>query len=67
MQTSTKVGHVTFAHSDQYRGEVEIRRGDVVVTVPMDALRTLVAESVRHELATHISKMKPADLLRRIA
>jgi len=67
MQTTTKVGHVIFTHSDEFRGEVEIRKGESVVSVSMEALRTLVAESIRFELANHVQKMKPEALLRRIA
>jgi hypothetical protein len=67
MQVTRKVGAVTFEHHDEFKGDVTIRRGDVTVSVPMESLRHLVAESVRFELATHIAKMKPADLLRRIA
>ena len=67
MQTQTKVGHVTFAHSDEYRGEVEISKAGVTMVVSFEALRTLIAESVRHELAAHVQKMKPEALLRRIA
>lgn len=67
MQTTTKVGHVVFVHDDQFKGEVEISRGDAKITVPMDALRRIVAESVRFELADHVQKMKPEQLLRRIA
>ena len=50
-----------------FRGDVKITRGNANVTVTVESLRNIVAESVRHELAVHISKMKPADLLRRIA
>lgn len=67
MQTATKVGHVTFAHDDLFRGEVTITKGESSVTVPVAALRNFVAESVRVELADHISKMKPEALLRRLA
>jgi hypothetical protein len=67
MQVTRKVGAVTFEHHDEFKGEVTIRRGDASVSVPVEALRLLVAESVRFELAAHIAKMKPADLLRRIA
>jgi hypothetical protein len=67
MQTVTKVGHIAFHHSDDFKGDVEITRGDQKLQVPMEALRRLVAESVRHELADHVSKMKPEALLRRIA
>jgi hypothetical protein len=68
MQTiSRKVGHVTFEHTDEFKGAVVISKGDASVTVNMEDLRTLVAESVRFELANHVAKMKPADLLRRIA
>lgn len=67
MQTTTKAGAVTFAHDDLFRGDVTIARGEAQVVVPMEALRKLVAESVRVELAEHIAKMKPEQLLRRIA
>jgi len=63
----TKIGHVTFEHSLEYRGEVEIKKGEVTISVSMESLRKIVAESVRYDLADHVSKMKPADLLRRIA
>lgn len=62
-----KVGHVVFEHSDDFKGEVCVSKGDVTIMVPMDALRGLVAESVRYDLANHIQRMKPTDLLRRIA
>lgn len=59
----TKIGHVTFEHHDEYRGDVEIRKGEAMVKVPIDALRTFVAEHVRLERIERIRKMKPADLL----
>lgn len=67
MQTTTKVGHVVFTHDDLFRGEVEIVRGDVRISVPMEALKKLVAEAVRVDLLDHVVKMKPENLLRRIA
>ncbi|MCU4119310.1 hypothetical protein [Variovorax sp. N23] len=67
MIISRKVGHATFHHDDEFKGEVTIEKGDLRVSVSMESLRGLVAESIRHELANHIAKMKPADLLRRIA
>lgn len=67
MIISRKVGHVTFHHDDEFKGEVTIEKGGERMSVSMDALRGLVAESVRYDLASHVSKMKPADLLRRIA
>lgn len=67
MQTITKAGAVVFGHDDEFKGEVVITRGGQSLAVPMESLRLLVAESVRHELAAHIVRMKPADLLRRIA
>ena len=67
MQTTMKAGHVTFVHDDQFKGEVEISRGSEKMSVPMEALRKLVAESIRFELADHVQKMKPDALLRRIA
>lgn len=66
MQISTKYGHVTFEHSDQYTGEVEIKKGNIAITVPMEALCKLVAEKTRHELLEHVQKMKPETLLRRL-
>ena len=67
MMVARKVGHVTFHHDDEFKGEVTIEKGDMRLSVSMEALRSLVAESVRHDLASHVAKMKPADLLRRIA
>lgn len=67
MLTTTKVGHVVFTHDDQFKGEVEIVRGDARVSVPMEAIRRLAAESIRFDLADHVAKMKPEALLRRIA
>lgn len=66
MHIKTKMGAVVFEHDDLYRGEVTITRGDVTVSVSMEALRRIVAESVRVDLADHIAKMKPEQLLRRI-
>jgi hypothetical protein len=68
MMIARKVGpHVTFQHDDEFKGEVTIEKGGVELSVSMEVLRLFVAESVRHDLASHIAKMKPADLLRRIA
>lgn len=67
MITRRKVGHVVFEHSDDFKGEVTVSKGDVALSVPMESLRALVAESVRFDLANHIQRMKPTDLLRRIA
>jgi hypothetical protein len=67
MRVTRKVGHVTFEHDDEFKGEVTITRGDASLAVPMVALRAIVAESVRHELTATIQKMQPVDLLRRIA
>jgi hypothetical protein len=63
----TKIGALTFEHHDEFRGEVVITKGDVSLPVSIEAMRQFVAESVRFQLATHIAKMKPEDLLRRIA
>ncbi|CAE6862680.1 hypothetical protein R75461_08072 [Paraburkholderia nemoris] len=67
MITQTKHGHVVFEHDDAFHGEVRIVKGELSVTVSIDALRALVAESVRYDLAARVARMKPADLLRRIA
>jgi hypothetical protein len=67
MQTTTKVGHVCFVHNDEFTGEVEIHKGDQVVTVPMEAVCKLIAEKMRHELLLQVQKMKPETLLKRLA
>lgn len=67
MITRKKVGHVAFEYNDDFKGEVMVTRGEISIAVPMEALRSLVAESVRFDLANHIQRMKPSDLLRRIA
>lgn len=56
-----------FEHREDFSSDVKIKKGDVEVSVSMSDLRDLVAESVRYDLAAHVQKMKPADLLRRIA
>jgi hypothetical protein len=61
-----KTKAAVFEHRDDFTGEVKIRKGDVEVSVSMEDLRGLVAESVRYDLATHVQKMKSGDLLRRI-
>jgi hypothetical protein len=67
MRVTTKVGHVSFLHDDLFRGEVEIVRGEQRISVPMEALKKLVAEAVRADLLDHVVRMKPEALLRRIA
>ena len=62
-----KIGHVEFDYNEEFRGEVVVSKGTSSIRVPVEALRAFVAESVRVELASHIQRMKPADLLRRIA
>ncbi|TAL89275.1 MAG: hypothetical protein EPN62_08735 [Candidimonas sp.] len=63
MSVIMKVGAVTFTHSDSFTGDVEIRRGDTVVKVPVDTLKKLVGECVRHETILRLENVKPADLL----
>ena len=67
MLTSTKVGHVVFTHDDEFKGEVTIARGELKIAIPIEAIRKLAAESVRFDLLDHVQKMKPEQLLRRIA
>ena len=66
MSITFKSGAVTFTHDDFFRGDVTIARGGVEIAVPIEALRKLVAESVRLELADRIFKMKTDQLLGRI-
>lgn len=65
MRKTTKVGHVTFDHSDEYAGEVTITKGTASVTVDMAALRRIVAESLRAELSRQVADAKPDALLKR--
>jgi hypothetical protein len=65
MLMQTRHGHVLFEHDAEFKGEGRITKGEVSVTVAMDALRALVAESLRHKLIAHIDRMKTAELLRR--
>jgi hypothetical protein len=67
MQMQTRIGGVAFTHDDEYRRDVEISKGDVMIKVPMEALRQLVAESIRHETLASIAKAKPETFLKRIA
>jgi len=63
----TKHGYVTFDHDTEFKGEVEIKRGAQSMRVPIESLRAFVAESIRNDLMSRVVRMKPADLLRRIA
>lgn len=67
MLTTTKCGHVTFEHNDEFTGEVEIRKGESVIKIPMESLCKLVAEKMRNELLQQVQKMKPETILRRLA
>lgn len=60
---SRKVEGAEFIHRDDLKGEVEIRRGDESVTVPVAALCTFVAETIRARMLDRIQSAKPADLL----
>lgn len=64
MQMTTKTAGVQFTHDDTYRGEVTISRGTDTLVVPMDALRKIVAEAVRHDLVQRVGSLKPEALLR---
>lgn len=59
-----KVGAVIFEHTPGFQGEVGITRGDRSISVPMDALRALVAEQVRAEAIEELMHDKPAALLK---
>lgn len=64
-QITTKTAGVTFTHREDLKGEVLIQRGEHSVSVPIAALRAIVAESVRADLIDQAQKMKPDALLRR--
>jgi hypothetical protein len=63
MSRITKVGAVTFTHPDNFTGECEIERNGMAVTVPFDALQTIVAEKVRHRMIANIESLKPHEIL----
>lgn len=64
MHKTTKFDGVQFEHHDELKGDVVITRGDATLTVPMSALRKLVAESVRADLVQRVATLKPETLLR---
>lgn len=59
-----KIGHVTFEHHDEFKGDVKITKGDVEVSVSMESLRTIVAEGERYARMEELRAMKTTDLLR---
>lgn len=67
MQISRKIGYVTFVHDENFAGDVEIRKGDAKVLVSINTLRAFVAESIRSDEIERVRRMKPEDLLRRLA
>lgn len=60
----TKASGVTFEHSDDFKGEVRIVRNGVALSVPMAALRGLVAEAVRSDRIAELRDAKPEAVLR---
>lgn len=62
-----KVGPVTFTHADNFTGEVEIAKGDIVLKVPMEALIRVVAEKVRASRIDALERAKPSDLIAKLA
>lgn len=63
MTTITKVGAVTFSHSESYNGEVEIERGGLAVSVPFETLQVLIADKVRHQMMLELENLKPHEIL----
>jgi hypothetical protein len=39
MRVTRKVGHVTFEHDDEFKGEVTISRGDQTLAVPVQRMK----------------------------
>lgn len=62
-----KVGPVTFTHTENFSGEVEIRKGDVTLKVPMEALIRIVAEKVRASRIDALERAKPSELIAKLA
>ncbi|KWT89343.1 MULTISPECIES: hypothetical protein [unclassified Variovorax] len=62
-----KVGQVAFAVADNFTGDVEITKGDVVMRVPMEALVRVVAEKVRANRIEALERAKPSELISKLA
>lgn len=60
---TTKFGAVTFTHTANHTGEVEISRAGTTVKVPFAAIESLVADKVRATAIANIEKMSPGDVL----
>lgn len=67
MQVNRKIGAATFVHDDTFGGEVEITRGSQTIRLPIASLRLFVAESIRSDEMERVRRMKPEELLRRLA
>ncbi len=57
-----KVEGTEFVHRDDFKGEVKIRRGGESVTVPVNALRVFVAETVRAQTIDRVQALKPIEI-----
>lgn len=62
-----KVEKILFEHQQNFTGEVEIKRGDKVMKVPMEALVRIVAEKVRYDRIKALETAKPGDLVMKLA
>ena len=60
---TTKIGAVTFTHTGNRTGEVEISRAGATVKVPFAAIESLVADKVRAQAIEALEKMGVGELL----
>lgn len=67
MQVKRKIGAAFFAYDDGFGGDVEITKGDVTMRLTVLSLQQFVAESIRSNEMDRVRRMKPEELLRRLA
>ena len=67
MQVKRKIGAAHFTYDDAFGGDVEITKGDTTIRLSVLSLQQFVAESIRSNEMERVRRMKPEELLRRLA
>jgi hypothetical protein len=62
-----KTGPISFSVPDNFKGDVEIVKGEVRLKVPMESLIRVVAEKVRFDRMAVLVDAKPNDLISKLA
>lgn len=60
----TKFGPATLEHSDDWRGEVRINRGNESVSIPVQSLLDAAGEVLRLQMIADLQSAKPADVVK---